>query len=172
LVLVVAAPLTHAQERQVTPPVATQVIGTRSVVLGLGVNTDAGLVGSVVLNERQKLEEEVALLREELKRLGQRLAAVEAQLGQASRPDAENPVRVGQIFVVGNKTTPTSTILKRVKLVPGQVLDYGAMRASERSLAALGLFVVNPERGIRPTVTVIEGDGPYQDILVTVQEKP
>jgi outer membrane protein assembly factor BamA len=37
-------------------------------------------------------------------------------------------------------------------------------------LARLGIFETNPEKGIRPTVQVIDSPGPFQDILVKVEE--
>src|SRR5262249_45096504 len=54
----------------------------------------------------------------------------------------------------------------------GQILDYRALRTAEENLAKLHLFVVDPQKGVWPTVTVVdaEGDSPYKDILVTVQE--
>jgi uncharacterized protein (TIGR03067 family) len=81
------------------------------------------------------------------------------------------PARVGQIFIVGNEKTPQTVILKQIPLYPGQVLDYPSLRKAEAQLAQLKLFVVDPQKGIRPTVEVIDRDGdPYKDILVTVQE--
>src|SRR5262249_46154069 len=43
---------------------------------------------------------------------------------------------------------------------------------AEKNLARLHLFVVDRRKGIRPTVTVLDSDGdsPFKDILVTVQE--
>lgn len=81
------------------------------------------------------------------------------------------PARVGQIFVTGNTRTPTSEILKHVPLFPGQILDYSSLKVAEKNLAALNLFVVDPQKGIRPTVTVIQSDGEFKDILIQVQQK-
>jgi RNA polymerase sigma factor (sigma-70 family) len=71
-------------------------------------------------------------------------------------------VRVGQIIVVGNTKTETSVILKRIPLSPGAVLDFQALRAAEKNLAAFN-----------PTITVIENgeSADFKDIRVTVQEK-
>ncbi len=78
----------------------------------------------------------------------------------------QEPVRVGQIFVIGNTLTRQSTILRQVPLYPGAVLSYPDLKKAERNLARLNLF-----QG-QPTVKVVdpEGDEPYKDILVTVEE--
>ncbi|HXG10251.1 MAG TPA: outer membrane protein assembly factor BamA [Gemmataceae bacterium] len=82
------------------------------------------------------------------------------------------PARVGQIFIVGNEVTRQNVILRQVPLFPGQILTYPDLRVAERNLARLNIFEVNPETGVRPTVTVInpEEDSEFKDILVTVQE--
>ncbi len=83
------------------------------------------------------------------------------------------PCRVGQILIVGNEKTPTEVILKHVLLYPGRILDFPSLRKTEANLAELGLFVVDPKQSIRPTVEVLdkEGPNPCKDILITVQEK-
>jgi RNA polymerase sigma factor (sigma-70 family) len=83
------------------------------------------------------------------------------------------PARVGQIIIVGNEKTSQNVILRQIKLRPGQVIDYPALRKAEKNLEALNRFIVDPKKGIRPTVTVVDpdGDNPYKDILVTVQER-
>jgi hypothetical protein len=60
-----------------------------------------------------------------------------------------------------------------VPVIPGQVLNSADLRAAERSLEKLNRFVVDPEKGIRPTVTVVDSDSdsPVKDILIQVQEK-
>lgn len=70
--------------------------------------------------------------------------------------------RVGQIIVVGNNKTPTTEILKKVPIFPGELLDYPALRTAERNLAAFNA-----------TVTVIEiGDNAeFKDILISIKEK-
>jgi hypothetical protein len=79
---------------------------------------------------------------------------------------------VGQIFIVGNETTSSEVILDAIHLYPGQILQYPALRLAEANLARTRRFVVDPERGIRPTVTPLDGDGDFRDILVQVQERP
>src|SRR5206468_9468693 len=82
------------------------------------------------------------------------------------------PARVGQVYVVGNEVTRQNVILRQVPLYPGQVLTYPDLRVAERNLAKLNIFESNPEAGVRPTVSVIDPDGPNpaKDILVNVQE--
>src|SRR5206468_852530 len=58
-----------------------------------------------------------------------------------------------------------------VPLYPGQILQYPDLRIAERDLARLNIFEMNPELGIRPSVTVIDNpSSPFKDILVKVQD--
>jgi outer membrane protein assembly complex protein YaeT len=80
--------------------------------------------------------------------------------------------RVGQIIIVGNTVTRQDVILRELPLHPGQVLSYPDVKTAEKNLDRLGLFN-DPQTGARPTVTVLEpeGDSPFKDILVQVQEQ-
>jgi hypothetical protein len=100
---------------------------------------------------------EVTKLREEVKSLQERLAALEAK-----SPKAIPAARVGQIIVVGNTKTPTDVIVKQLAMFPGRVLEYPALRQAENKLAKW-----------KATVTIAENgeDSTYKDILVTVKEK-
>jgi outer membrane protein assembly complex protein YaeT len=82
------------------------------------------------------------------------------------------PVRVGEIKVTGNEWTQQNVILRQIPLYPGQTLTYPDLRLAERNLARLNIFEMNPATGVRPTVTVIDPDGPgdFKDILVQVHE--
>lgn len=82
------------------------------------------------------------------------------------------PATVGQVIVIGNEVTRENVIRRQVPLYPGQVLTYPDLRVAERNLARLNIFEVNPEAGVRPTVSVIDPDGPnpVKDVLVNVQE--
>jgi outer membrane protein assembly factor BamA len=82
------------------------------------------------------------------------------------------PARVGQVIVVGNDVTRQNVILRQVPLYPGQVLTYPDLRLAERNLQKLNIFENDPEKGIRPTVTVLdpESDSEFKDVLVNVQE--
>ena len=82
------------------------------------------------------------------------------------------PVKVGQIIIAGNERTRDDVIRKAIQLYPGQLLLYPQLKLAERNLAKLGIFNVDPEQGIRPTLTVLESDSEFKDILVQVQEAP
>lgn len=85
----------------------------------------------------------------------------------------ERPVNtVGQVIVVGNTTTKMNVILRQVPIYPGQILSYPELRVAERNLARLNIFEADGDKGIRPTVEVLDPDGPnpVKDILVNVQE--
>jgi outer membrane protein assembly complex protein YaeT len=81
------------------------------------------------------------------------------------------PAKVGQIFIVGNDVTQDRVIRRVLGLYPGQTLRYPELRIAERDLARLNIFDMNPELGIRPTITVLEDtDSEFKDLLVTVKE--
>src|SRR5262249_51923866 len=44
------------------------------------------------------------------------------------------PARVGQIIIIGNKTTRQNVILRQVPLYPGQILTYPDLRIAENNL--------------------------------------
>jgi uncharacterized protein (TIGR03067 family) len=86
---------------------------------------------------------------------------------------AVRPTMVGRIIIVGNEKTPAEMILKRLKLQPGKIFDDSSLRRAEKNLEGLDRFVVDPKKGMRPSVRVVdrESGSPYKDILVTVQER-
>jgi hypothetical protein len=85
----------------------------------------------------------------------------------------ETPVRVGQIFIIGNERTKQKVIMRQLTdIYPGGILSYPALSQAEHNLANLGLFEVSAEN--HPTVTVIKPeneDCPFRDIRVEVTEK-
>jgi outer membrane protein assembly factor BamA len=89
-------------------------------------------------------------------------------------PTEKKPLRVGQIFVIGNTRTKMSIILDQVRLYPGQVLDFSEIRRAERNLARLSIFRCSPDGAVRPTITVVDGpEGPdsvYKDVIIKVDE--
>jgi RNA polymerase sigma factor (sigma-70 family) len=138
---------------------------------------------SVRVIERLKLGEAVKLVERDDRGEPRYLAVVrvvkEEEVFTRTReaqaePAPSTPARVGKIILVGNKKTEPSVILRQVHLTPGQVLTYPAVREAERNLERLGLFRVDPDKGVRPTVTVVDpGDGSeVKDILIRVEEKP
>lgn len=100
------------------------------------------------------------------------------------------PARVGQIHIRGNGRISPNVIRQLISLSPGQAYTESDLRAAERNLARIGIFEDNPRTGVRPTVVVINrGErgvswatnfdwaypsncSGFDDILVTVQEKP
>lgn len=89
----------------------------------------------------------------------------------ANKSKEQPPARIGQIILTGNKRISSESILAHVSLFPGQVLTYPDLQKAENALAELGLFVVDPAAGVRPTITVLDSDSAYKDILITVKEK-
>ena len=87
------------------------------------------------------------------------------------REKAAEPAKVGNVYIVGNDVTQDHVIRRTVGLYPGQYLRYPEVKLAENNLARLGIFEVNPEGGVRPTVTVIEDtDSIFKDIVVNVKE--
>ncbi|HZZ79316.1 MAG TPA: outer membrane protein assembly factor BamA [Gemmataceae bacterium] len=84
----------------------------------------------------------------------------------------EHPMAyVGEVIIVGNTVTQDRVIRRMLDQVqPGQVLRYPELKIAEAQLSRLNIFEMNPEQGVRPTVTPLPSDGPFKDILVKVQE--
>lgn len=64
--------------------------------------------------------------------------------------------RVGRIDVKVNGDYPhtrITTVLNKISLNPGDVLDIRELRNSERRLRAAGIFKVDPQRGVAPKIT-------------------
>jgi hypothetical protein len=101
------------------------------------------------------------------------LRALRTKAEEERKPAEQQPLRVGQIKVVGNIETPQWVILEQVQLYPGQILSLPDLLAAERRLERLKGIEVDPEKGIRPTVSAMnpDQDSPYKDILIRVQEK-
>jgi RNA polymerase sigma factor (sigma-70 family) len=104
----------------------------------------------------------------------ERMRELRAQ-AEAPKPAEKDPARVGQIFIIGNEKTRQSVILKQVPIYPGQVLTYPDLKTAEKNLERTGRFVVDPAKGVRPTVTVRDNptnpDSEFKDIIITVKEK-
>jgi outer membrane protein assembly complex protein YaeT len=84
------------------------------------------------------------------------------------------PATVGEVKIIGNTVTRDNVIRRQVPLQPGQILTYPDLQVAEANLARLNIFETDPEKGQRPTVTVLdpEGDNPVKDILVNITEAP
>ncbi len=107
-------------------------------------------------------------------RAAERLCELRKKVEEEQKAEEEAPLRVGNVFVVGNSKTPQTVILAQVQIYPGQVLTLPDLRAAERRLEKLNLFEVNPDKGIRPTVSPIDSayGSDYRDLVVRVVEKP
>jgi outer membrane protein assembly factor BamA len=92
------------------------------------------------------------------------------QKSHALKPGA---IRIGEIKISGNTVTCDHVILGAIGIYPGQVYFEADLRAAENNLIKLGIFEVDPAKSIKPTVQVIDPDGPgkVKDVLVIVQEK-
>ncbi len=121
----------------------------------------------------QTLEQEVVLLRARVKSLEQRLTEMENLLKKTPSVHAKPLGRVGQIFVAGNSKTPDPVILGQLPFVPGSTFSEADLELGVRRLELLNIFVVDPARGIRPVVKVLDRDAntPFKDVLVEIQEK-
>lgn len=63
--------------------------------------------------------------------------------------------RVGRINVIVEGDYPhtkITTVLNRISLHPGDIVDIRELRASERRLKAAGVFRVDPSRGVSPKI--------------------
>jgi outer membrane protein insertion porin family len=107
-------------------------------------------------------------VKEEVYQTGPGEVAVQYQINE--RP----PATVGEIKVIGNTVTRQNVILRQIPLYPNQILTYPDIQVGEANLARLGIFETDPEKGQRPTISVLDpdGDNPVKDILVQVTEAP
>lgn len=82
------------------------------------------------------------------------------------------PVRVGNVFIVGNTRTRQDVILRQVPLFPGDVLQFPNILEAEKNLARLDIFN-SPDGSVRPSVKVLDPESPngFRDILISVEEQ-
>ncbi|HEY7327374.1 MAG TPA: sigma-70 family RNA polymerase sigma factor [Gemmataceae bacterium] len=81
--------------------------------------------------------------------------------------DEEQPVRVGQIFITGNKRVSDSHILKHIKLRPGLIVGHSDLCTAEQHLSRLNGIKSNA----KVTVMDREDDREFKDIMIAVEEK-
>lgn len=81
--------------------------------------------------------------------------------------------RIGEIHVTGNKRISSESILAHIPLTPGQIVSPADLDKAEKTLAKLGLFVVDDATGDRPTIAaILSREVRWRiDLLVTVKEK-
>jgi outer membrane protein assembly factor BamA len=81
--------------------------------------------------------------------------------------------RVGEILIFGTEITKDRVVRRQIPFQPREILSFPDLRLAERNLASLGIFVVDPQTGVRPTVTVApDEDSEFKTIWVQVQEAP
>jgi hypothetical protein len=117
------------------------------------------------------LIKEVATLRERVKFLETRLAAIEHSLKLPQNAAAKPLGKVGQIFIMGNTETPESVILAQLPFFPGSSFSQADLDLAARRLELLDIFVVDVVNGIHPTVKRIDDIHEFTDILIEVKEK-
>ncbi len=107
-------------------------------------------------------------IRETVHQVGDGLVNVNYQL------EEREPVRTGEIKIIGNTITRDNVIRRQLGLYPGQILSFPDMIAAEQALSKLGIFEEDQQQGIKPTVEIEhpEVDEPFKNLLVSVKEKP
>jgi outer membrane protein assembly complex protein YaeT len=80
------------------------------------------------------------------------------------------PAKVGEVIIIGNTVTKDRVIRRVIPLYSGQPLSYPLVRQAEADLTRLAIFETDAEKGQRPTVTVLDSDNEYHNVLVQVQE--
>jgi hypothetical protein len=100
--------------------------------------------------------------------------AVQEKSGAVAIKPVPPVMYVGQIFIIGNETLPQNIVLELVPFFPGQRITSADLKVVERNLERLGLFVIDPAKGVRPCVTILDPKGKviFKDVLIEVQERP
>ena len=114
--------------------------------------------------DQTKLKGDVASIRDHYGEVGYIFASVEPDPRLSLEPGEIELIydisegrrcRVGEINVEINGEVPhtrLATVLNRLSLKPGDIIDIRELRASERRLRSCGLFEVNPQKGVMPTI--------------------
>lgn len=115
---------------------------------------------------QSQLQSDVAALQEKYGALGYVFADIKPDIRYLPEPGQADLVyeikegdryRVSKIDVkIGSEEvsphTKITTVLNRLSLAPGDVVDIRELRASERRLRASGLFLIDPVRGFQPKI--------------------
>src|SRR5262245_58883579 len=132
------------------------------------------------LYDKNVINADMNMIRDKYGFRGQ-LVTVEERHFETDRPGVTNvqyvvqeraPAMVGDINIIGNDRTQDRVILRNLGFYPGQVLTWPDIRAAEARLANLGIFEVDQEKGIRPTIVIRDqdSDNPYKTIYINVNE--
>jgi outer membrane protein insertion porin family len=86
--------------------------------------------------------------------------------------EEREPLRVGNIRVLGNSYTREAVVLRQLNLFPGQLLSYPELLEAQRNLQRLQIFENDPSKGGPPSVEVQDpppgANSPYRDLVVRV----
>ncbi|HUT88518.1 MAG TPA: POTRA domain-containing protein [Thermoguttaceae bacterium] len=142
---------------------------------------DLKLKGGEFFNQAQ-MRTDRAAIRDKYGAIGHIFADVEPDLRFFPEPgqidivyniQEGEPYRVGRIDVdiLGeNPHTRISTVLNRLSLAPGDLVDVRELRASERRLKASGLFEYDPMKGVVPQIVVRPPE--LEDVETGIARKP
>lgn len=126
---------------------------------------DLKLLTGKYFNQRE-LERDIASIEEEYGSIGYIFADIRAEpcfMEEPGQLDLVYEVTEGDQYRVGRITpqitgeyphTKITTILNRISLQPGDIVDIRELRASKRRLKASGLFEVNPQQGTVPDIVI------------------
>jgi len=140
-------------------------------------------LGSGEFYNQAEMQSDLAAIREKYGAVGHIFADVNADMRLLEDPPGQldlvyeikegEPYRVGRIDVEilgDNPHTQITTVLNRLSVHPGEIVDIRELRASERRLRASNLFEVDPMRGIAPQIVVRPPD--LEDMETGVAERP
>ena len=129
-----------------------------------------------------ELQRDQATLKERYGEVGHVWAEVEPDVRLQEEPgefDLVYKIQEGECWRAGridprilgeNPRTEVSTILNRMSIAPGDIINVKELRASERRLRASGLFEYNPARGIMPQIVVDRPD--LEDMETGIARQP
>ena len=148
---------------------------------------DLQLAEGEFFNQRE-LDRDVRSIEEEYGSVGYIFAKVRAEprfLEEPGQLDMVYEITEGAQYRVGriapqitgeNPHTKISTVLNRISLQPGDIVDVRELRDSERRLKASGLFEVSPQTGVVPNIVIgdpseAEFPGDRKDVRVARRQE-
>ncbi len=153
--------------------------------------SDEELAETITLKSGQyfnqsQLQKDVAALQEKYGALGYVFADIKPDIRYLAEPGQADLVyeikegdryRVGRIDVkIGSQEvsphTKITTVLNRLSLAPGDVVDTRELRASERRLRASGLFLIDPVRNIQPKIVFSPPEISDEELQVAQPPQP
>ena len=153
--------------------------------------SDQELAETIQLKQGQyfnqaQLQSDVAALQEKYGAIGYVFADIKPDIRYLPEPGQADLVyeikegdryRVGRIDVkIGSEEvsphTKITTVLNRLSLAPGDVVDIRELRASERRLRASGLFLIDPVRNIQPKIVFSPPDVSDEELEVAQPQQP